>query len=411
MTTGQAQVAARFTSYYPMVLEEYQHMKKRLILSLIFLLMPQIAFAQTPECQQNRAELVQLMVEACGMSRRGEVCNATVDQLDEVRSLSADDGSLLRINLPDIFSETDFATFYLIGPATLTVEDNAFTLNGDAQATRDCALPSGLLVQAPLGQLVVTHINQVELTFNDSLFITAAEDELVINVLRGNAVVRFEDATQVALAGYALNFDGDSVEVEPYHYEELRNLPTELLPGIVTVGLPGNVRLIEASPLYETPAENAAIVVSLRASTLFNVLGQDPTGEWWHVVREDGVTGWLPAPVLDGTLPDDAPAYESTPQPLTRPYGLVAGHAHTPNHLVNLREGPYADAPVIVQLEGRTEFGVMGRNETGEWLQIILDEPVGDDAVNTGWIATWILPLPDSIRVNELPVVETDQTD
>ncbi|MCI0709811.1 MAG: SH3 domain-containing protein [Chloroflexi bacterium] len=373
-----------------------------------------LILAQDPACEEILEATTLETIAQCGVAGRGQLCSASdgyrfLDDTDNLElEATANDFPAARINFTDDFSESNYATGYVFGTATVEASDNWHTLQLTTAASEtECAgeLPlSGLLVQAPSGQLLVITVNDVELTLNDTVFITTVDTATVISILRGNVIARYADSIEVTFAGYSLTLDDETLS-PPAVFDEatLENLPVELLPSVVIVPLPGNVILQEPSPLFANPRENAAYVDQLRANTLLNLLGQNEEGDWWHVVREDGVTGWLPAEIITGVFPSDAPHYAETPQPLTRPYGLVMGRATTPANPVNLRSEPLADAEILVQLPALTDFSIMGRNETGEWLQIRLDSPLGE-GIDVGWVAAWILDLPDDVRIPELPI-------
>lgn len=391
-----------------------RHLLIALCLMSISLVNVSLLMAQDPVCEEIVREIILETIAQCGMAGRGQLCTAAdgYTLLDDTTNLeleaTANNFPVARINFTDDFSESNYATGYVFGTVTVEASDNWHMLQfttaaSETGCTGDLPL-SGLLVQAPSGQLLVLTVNNIELTLNDTLFITAIDGATIINVLRGNVIARQADSIEVAFAGYNLTEDDETLS-PPAVYDEalLSNLPVELLPSVVNVPLPGNVILQESSPLFANPRENAAYVDQLRANTLLNLLGQNEAGDWWHVVREDGVTGWLPAEIITGVFPSSAPHYAETPQPPTRPYGLVMGRATTPANPVNLRAQPLADAAVLVQLSALTDFSIMGRNETGEWLQIRLDTPLGE-GVEQGWVAAWILDLPDDVRIPELPI-------
>ncbi|KAB2856140.1 MAG: SH3 domain-containing protein, partial [Anaerolineae bacterium] len=139
--------------------------------------------------------------------------------------------------------------------------------------------------------------------------------------------------------------------------------------------------------------------------TVLNLLGEDPTAQWWNVVQEDGQSGWVPATAIGGIFPATAPQYSATPQPPTRPYGLVLGRGTAPGNEINMRAAPSTDAEILAKLPPLTEFNILGRNAAADWIQIRLDVPDPTTGATDGWVAVRIVTLPNSLRVADLPVV------
>jgi hypothetical protein len=394
--------------------------------------------AQDTTCLAQLEAAVSQTLELCGAAARGQLCwgaggfdyspkEVTISEPGGIVPLIGistvinnpipDQSSIIRLNFEDTFSEGGFASAYLLGPLTATADPEStplwtkLTLSLTEGEFNECDLasPTGMLLQAPAGQLLVLTINDVTLTMNNTVFITVTEaGEETINVLRGNVIAQIGSSVQVIFAGYSITTEATSDELlppTPYDNTLLTGLPTQLLPSIVTVPLPGNVSVQATTALFASPNEAAAQLVQVLPGTILNLLGEDETGQWWHAVQEDGQSGWVPTAAIAGIFPQEAPEYSATPQPPTRPYGLVLGRGVSPNNEINLRGTPSTDGEILAKVPPLTEFSILGRNASADWIQVRLDTPDPTTGATDGWLAVRILVLPGSFRVSDLPVV------
>ncbi|MBI5929418.1 MAG: SH3 domain-containing protein [Chloroflexi bacterium] len=394
--------------------------------------------AQDASCSAQLDTAVSQTLELCGATARGQLCwgagvfdyspkeveisapGGTVPLAGisaVINNSSSDQTSITRLNFEDTFSEGGFASAFLIGPVTATADSEKTPLWSSLTLTRteaqlsDCevAQTSGMLLQAPTGQLLVLTVNGVTLTMNNTAFVLIAETgETVIDVLRGNAIAQIGSSVQVVFAGFSITAPANPNALPipvPYDQTSLTGLPTQLLPSIVIVPLPGNVSAQATTPLYASPDLGAPQLAQVLPGTILNLLGEDTTAQWWNVVQEDGQSGWVPTTAIAGIFPATAPQYSATPQPPTRPYGLVLGRGTAPGNEINMRASPSTDAEILAKLPALTEFNILGRNAAADWIQIRLDTPDTTTGATDGWVAVRIVTLPNSLRVADLPVV------
>ncbi|MCQ3930384.1 MAG: hypothetical protein DPW16_07975 [Chloroflexi bacterium] len=394
--------------------------------------------AQDAACSTQLEAAVSQTLELCGATSRGQLCwgSGAFDyspkevQIDApggivplagistvINNSSADQPSITRLNFEDIFTEGGFASAFLIGPVSATADSektplwSGLTLSRTETDLSECEVAgtSGMLMQAPAGQLLVLTVNGVTVTMNNTAFVLVTEaGETVMDVLRGNAIVQVGNSVQVVFAGFGITVPANANLLPapmPYDPTLLTGLPTQLLPSIVTVPLPGNVSAMASTPLYASPDLGAPQLAQVLPGTILNLLGEDPTAQWWNVVQEDGQSGWVPATAIGGIFPATAPQYSATPQPPTRPYGLVLGRGTAPGNEINMRAAPSTDAEILAKLSPLTEFNILGRNAAADWIQIRLDAPDATTGATDGWVAVRIVTLPNSLRVADLPVV------
>lgn len=410
---------------------------------------PNSVQAQADTCVAQLETSVALSIVSCGTAARDTVCwgSGTMDyapkeieisQLGDklplgltnsIVAFSSPDNtnrSIVRVNFPDPFSNGGHTTGFLFGPmemlsdADVATRWSTFTLNpievGESSACQNTPSP-GLLLQAPNNQFLILTINGTKISASHTVYVSLKTisvngegvTQTVISVLRGFATAERDGQVQIALAGESFQVV-DNVELKPaipLDYELVKNIPTQMLPRLVTIPLPGHVSVVQSSVLYLAPNAESQSNMTFNVGTQLNLLGQDVTGEWWHVIREDGVSGWIPSAAISGTFPFAAivPRYEATPQPPTRLYGGIWGRGRTNSNYVNLRPIPSPDSDVLAQLIPGTEFGILGRSATGEWLQVQLDTPAPNTTITEGWLATSVVIVPNGFSVAELPIV------
>ncbi|NDJ84628.1 MAG: SH3 domain-containing protein [Chloroflexi bacterium] len=152
--------------------------------------------------------------------------------------------------------------------------------------------------------------------------------------------------------------------------------------------------------LRAAPDLSAEILTILPSDSAVEVRGRSQDGTWFFVTAQDD-EGWLFYTLVDvagdpDTLPvveplEEEPAATSTSPALETLQG-------TTNDIVNLRDGPGLDFPVIDILPEATLILLTARTSDGAWLQV----SAGDIQ---GWIFAALVDIPTGNR-NDLPVVE-----
>jgi len=398
-------------------------------LFLLVLIIP--ADAQSEDCFSLVSQAVAETLAVCQAQAIGEVCHGSgeinstpnalttlgdrlsINQVDGIILEDDNTVSIASIRLPNISldEENPSATaLFLFGDATFNrdVSSNlpawqAFTIADSGTVCRNAERPAGALLQASDNTRIALRVNNVDISFNKTLFLTLDENRLQVSVLEGDAVIEAANADSVALfAGFQWT-EGQSSPPLQYDYNVASTLPVNLLPRIPRIALPGQVTLATETALFEQTHTNSPIVTELLPGTLLNVYGSDLSGEWRHVREPGGESGWIPAETLQNQLDTTLPAYEATPQLMTRPFGPAWGRGGTGFGQINLRIGPSEDDGILARLPANVEFSVLGRSADLEWIFIQLDEPI--DSLDEGWVFVPVIDLEPDLRLGELPLV------
>ncbi len=193
-------------------------------------------------------------------------------------------------------------------------------------------------------------------------------------------------------------------------------LPTVL--GIVDRG---------SALFYATPG--GTVLATLPLGSTLTVTGRSGDGAWLAAYTDDGQAGWVAvsqvrlfgdeetlvevsesqSPALVATLVAEArlpvgpiPVTPVTPGPPTpapaTPVPGSGGVVATVQVAANVRAGPGTDFPVVGGLSQGTQVTVVGRNESGDWLQVQLP----GEPPRQGWIFRALVVLSD--EVEGLPV-------
>ena len=187
--------------------------------------------------------------------------------------------------------------------------------------------------------------------------------------------------------------------------------------------------------LYSAPG--AGVVANLQLGATLTITGRSADGGWFAAYLADGIAGWVPAaqvrvfgdaneleivqeslgPAVVATLIAEAskpqapvatliarltpalPPPDPRPSPSPpSPSPEITGPAVTV--LVegaNLRAGPGTDFPVVGGLYQNEKAALLGRNQTGDWLQVQLP-------ASLGWIFASLVQT--TVPIAELPVID-----
>ena len=210
--------------------------------------------------------------------------------------------------------------------------------------------------------------------------------------------------------------------------------PSAPYPSLAVFSRPTALGILSAGGLlYSAPG--AGVVANLQIGATLTITGRSADGAWFAAYLADGIAGWVPAaqvrvfgdaseleivqeslgPAVVATLIAEA----SKPQdPITT---LVARLTPAPPHprpspspaaaapeitgpavtvLVegaNLRAGPGTDFPVVGGLYQNESAPLLGRNQTGDWLQIQLP-------ASPAWIFAPLVQT--TVPIAELPLID-----
>ena len=331
-------------------------------------------------------------------------------RLSGVRALElrVGDGSswaLGSLTLPDLLDAQQTATMIVFGPIKLAFEaapdlppGAVFTLSAPSEP-EPCAgvARPGVLVQSPVNSLTLLRVNGVDVAVNGMALLQPAGDgELVINALARETILG--QSGTVVFAGYSVTVAGDDVSaVTPYDPAAVAHIPTEILPVIDVVPLPGNAMVAQETNLHRRPAYETYTNDRIKAGLPVNVVGRNADGQWLYVRSYDGLLGWVPASVLDVNVPGEMPVLAETPSLPLRPFGSVQGYVRTGAEYNNLRSGPGEGYAVVVTVPIWTDLALYGRSPDDRWLYVeTLDG-------QRGWINVGLISATTPYALAELP--------
>ncbi len=331
---------------------------------------------------------------------------AQLNGLAALRALPGDGTawSLASLTVPDLVNGQQTATLLVLGPAELFFDETtdlppgaAFHLLVPAGPfpCEELARP-GVLVQSPPNALTLLRVNGHDMAVNGLALIAMDGDALVVSALRRETILA--QSGTVIFAGYSATLSGDSVSpVVPYDPALVAHLPTEILPAIEVVALPGDAEVVQPTPLYSRPAPQAVSNTQARAGRPVSVLGRSSDGEWLHVRTYDGRIGWVPRAALDVRVPGEIPVYdEALPLPV-RPFGSLQGTVKTDAERSILRAGPGQEFDMVATVPFWTDLALYGRSADNQWLYV----ETGDGL--RAWISTLVISPTSSYTLAELP--------
>jgi SH3-like domain-containing protein len=311
--------------------------------------------------------------------------------------------------LTDKLNGESYATLLLFGPAELMVEtaDNlppgsAFTLTSetDPAPCGDLARP-GVLVQAPSNSLTLLRVNGIDLAINGTAVIQAPNGGgLTVSALTRETILG--QSGTVVFAGYSAQVDGEgNVEVAPYDPANVAHLPTEILPQMELVPLPGSGTVREETVLHLRPDASAYTGTQVKLAVPVSLFGRDASGEWLYIRSYDGATGWVPASALDVDGAGDMPILEASGLPTLqrplRPFGEVQARGVTTAESNNLRDGPGQNYEIVQAVPLGTELNIYARSPEDEWFLVETTDGV------RAWISVSIVNPVTPLNIAELP--------
>ena len=210
--------------------------------------------------------------------------------------------------------------------------------------------------------------------------------------------------------------------------------PSAPYPSLAVFSRPTALGILSAGGLLYT-APGAGVLANLQIGATLTITGRSANGAWFAAYLADGIAGWVPAaqvrvfgdaseleivqeslgPAVVATLIAEASKPQdpittvvvrltatTTAPPPPLPAPEITGPAVTV--LVegaNLRAGPGTDFPVVGGLYQNESAPLLGRNQTGDWLQVQLPD-------GPAWI---FAPLVETtLPIAELPLIDPPPT-
>ena len=157
--------------------------------------------------------------------------------------------------------------------------------------------------------------------------------------------------------------------------------------------------------IYIAPNTRTMVIDVLPRNRVVEVLGRDTSSDWIYVrPLNEAIDGWLPLAALlmvDDIDISSLPVIEIDPAvwlPFTAPI-----HADVSN--ATLYAQPTLTANVIAIVEAATTVDVIGRNASGSWLAVAIDEQMG-------WLVITTLDIDDDYLAEwqEWPVIDASSS-
>ena len=208
-------------------------------------------------------------------------------------------------------------------------------------------------------------------------------------------------------------------------------LAPALDPSLAVFNRPNALGILAAGGILYT-APNGAARANLQVGATLTITGRSADRAWYAAYLADGTAGWVPAaqvrvfgdasqletvneslgPAVVATLIAQAsqpqtPITLATPTPAVPPAVTPAVPLAVPPAVItvivegaNLRAGPGTDYPVVGGLYQDAQAPLLGRNQSGDWLQLQL--PDGPAWIYAPLVQT-TTPIPDLPTIDPPP--------
>lgn len=264
---------------------------------------------------------------------------------------------------------------------------------------------SAYVVQTPFGQPVNIAINGVSLGLNGTVLIQTIDSMTVFAGLSGQSSLYAAGAEQTLrpgqeiLVGYAGDNFAEPVTLPsaPLPLDEalVVNFPVALLDRTIILPQPGYVSTDGAVNLRVAPSTDAEVLLQVQPGQVLSVLGQNSTGEWYHVRLDSGETGWMYAPLLIQNVGAIDAVYEATPLPPQR-YGDIGRTATVVAPAgVNMRAAPDVSFPLVMTIPDGAKVTLLARSPYSPWVKVDFNGVIG-------WLA--LITLQTQAVLEALPI-------
>ena len=277
------------------------------------------------------------------------------------------------------------------------------------------AAPGNALVLQSLSESSAVNlvVNGASLQLRGTLVVRTAAAQTQFIALEGEARVLARGQEGALRSGLQLdvpNSQGDFAqaggppgEIRPLEYAAIAGLPVGLFERPLHLPQPGIVMTFGAVNLRAAPDLQGALLASVASGETLTVLGRNPAGDWLHLRRENGQSGWMFAELLFQNLGELNAVYEATPLPPQR-YGRLGGSGRViaPTG-VNLRRGPHVRFALLGSLPAGSEVTLLERSPYSPWVKIEFGEVVGWVLLAALQTDAWLPSLPLAAGVPQPP--------
>jgi uncharacterized protein YraI len=392
----------------------------------------------TDSCEQVLESLWEAASDACVNAPIGYVCNggSAPQSAEPVGSLSSalySLGALVEISLVDALQTAPIMPASAAGGIVWVRPDQPIRFTGLAlgevrlrdvtppdfpawqsivvetlpQTEASCATtpPNVYIAQTPFGEPTNIVINGVSISLDGTILVITRPGETLFVGLSGQAGLFAVGQNQLVRTGQQIsvpynpdNFatpTGTPGIATPLAEGLIFSLPTALLDSPVIIPQPGYVTTQGDVNMRAAPNTDAALLLQVPAGEIISVLGRNPAGDWYHVRRASGETGWMYAPLLLQFVGTIDAIYEATPLPPQR-YGEMGTTAKVLAPAgVNLRAAPDVTFPVLAALQDGTQVKLLARSPYSPWVKV-------DAGGLIGWLA--LITIQTEAVLEALPI-------
>ena len=277
------------------------------------------------------------------------------------------------------------------------------------------AAPGNALVLQSLSESSAVNlvVNGASLQLRGTLVVRTVAAQTQFIALEGEARVLARGQEGALRSGLQLNVpnsNGDFAlaggapgEARPLQYAVIAGLPVGLFERPLHLPQPGTVTTFGAVNLRAAPDLQGALLASVASGETLTVLGRNPAGDWLHLRRENGQSGWMFAELLSQNLGELNAVYEATPLPPQR-YGRLGGRGRVIAPAgVNLRGGPHVRFALLTSLPVDSEVTLLERSPYSPWVKIEYGEVVGWVLLGALQTNAWLPSLPLAANVPQPP--------
>ncbi len=219
---------------------------------------------------------------------------------------------------------------------------------------------------------------------------------VLANGISGSATAGQEISTDYAAGDFSRPLAGPNSAVT-FRREQIEHLPVLLFDRPVSVPQGGVATTLGPVNFRSAPTLDSNVIEQVPAGEQLNILGRNPAGDWLHLRRATGPSGWMFAELLSTrtTMAEVEAVYVETPQPLQRLGELgQAAQVIAPSGTV-MRSAPDIGFGALGALPFGQELTLMARSPYSPWVKV-------DSGGTVGWVA--LIAVETRAIVDALPI-------
>lgn len=246
---------------------------------------------------------------------------------------------------------------------------------------------SSLVIQSLPNQSARVVVNGVSLDLRGTVVIQTEGNITHFMSVAGEMGLIAAGNRQDLLAGQEVSLpypEGDfsrpsGVPGVPIVFQRVRvdHLPIPLFDRPIQVPQAGFAVTLGPVNMRTAPSTDAGVIIQVQTGERMTILGKNPAGDWYHVRRASGETGWMFAELLGGQVGEIGNVYLETPQPLQRLGDLgFKARVIAPNG-ITLRSAPDLGFSPLTSLPFGQDVTLMARSPYSPWVKIDASGTIG----------------------------------